>query len=295
MAVRFLTDACADLPKEWAERFGVTVLPLTVNMGDRSFQYNGVDKFENDMEIDEFYQHVRGGMMPSTAQATPESFKEAFMKVLSEGDDVLYFGFSSALSGCFNSSCIAKNEIVEEMPEAADRIALIDTLCASLGQTMLIELTDRERAKGASLKELAEFVENTKQRIQHWVAVDDLNHLHRGGRVSGASAFIGTLLAIKPVIQVTPEGKLVPMEKVQGRKKSMHSIVNHMAEDCVTDPESPVYIVHSDCRDDAETVQKLVEKKTGMKVKMINSLGPVVGAHTGPGTVAVFYVAKQDR
>lgn len=295
MAVRIITDACADLPKDWAEKYGVEVLPLTVNMGECSFQYNGVDKFDNDMNIDEFYEKVRGGVMPSTAQATPDSFKEVFTKVLAAGDDVLYLGFSSALSGCFNSSCIAKNEIVEDMPEAEARISLVDTLCASLGQTMLIELTDRERAKGASLQELTAFVESMKQRIQHWVAVDDLNHLRRGGRVSGASAFIGTLLSIKPVIQVTPEGKLVPMEKVQGRQKSLRTIVDKMAEDCVTDPESPVYIVHSDCMKDVETVKKLVEKKTGLQVKMVNSLGPVVGAHTGPGTVAVFYVAQKNR
>lgn len=295
MAVRFVTEACADLPKAWAEKFGVMVLPLAVNMGDRSFLYNGVDKYENDMTIDEFYAALHNGVMPSTAQATPESFKEAFLKILEDGDDVLYFGFSSALSGCYNSACIAKNEIVEDMPEAESRIALIDTLCASLGQTMLIELADCERAKGASLAELAAFVEGNKMRMQHWVAVDDLNHLRRGGRVSGASAFIGTLLSIKPVIQLTREGKLVPMEKVQGRQKSLRAIVDHMAEDCVTDPESPVYIVHSDSLKDVETVKKLVEKKTGLTVKMVNSLGPVVGAHTGPGTVAVFYVAQKDR
>lgn len=295
MAVRIITDACADLPKAWAEKYGVEVLPLTVNMGDVSFQYNGVDKYENDMTIDEFYAELHNGKMPSTAQATPENFKEVFTKVLADGDEALYLGFSSALSGCFNSSNIARNEIIEEMPEAADRIVVIDTLCASLGQTLLIELVARERAKGSSLKELTEFVENNKMRIQHWVAVDDLNHLRRGGRVSGASAFIGTLLSIKPVIQVTAEGKLVPMEKVQGRQKSLRAIVDKMAEDCLMDPESPVYVAHSDCLKDVDTVKKLLEKKTGLQVHMVNSLGPVVGAHTGPGTVAVFYMAKQDR
>lgn len=295
MAVRIITDACADLPKDWALQYGTTVLPLTVNMGDLSFQYNGVDKHEGELSIDEFYAEVRSGKMPSTAQATPEAFKEVFMDALNAGDEVLYLGFSSALSGCFNSSNIARNEVIEEMPEAEDKIVVIDTLCASLGQTMLLELAEREKAKGATLKELAEYVESMKLRIQHWVAVDDLNHLRRGGRVSGASAFIGTLLSIKPVIMVTDEGKLVPQEKVQGRMKSMRALVDHMAADCVTDPDSPVYIVHSDCMDDVEKLKKLVENKTGLKVHMVNSLGPVVGAHTGPGTVAVFYVAKNNR
>lgn len=295
MAIRIITDACADLPKAWSAEMGVQVLPLTVNMEERSFQYNGVDKYENDMTLDEFYAAVREGKMPSTAQATPESFKELFLEALNVGDEVLYLAFSSAMSGCYNSSCIAKNEIVEDMPEAADKIALVDTLCASLGQTMLISLVHKEMQKGVSLQQLAAYAESMKLRMQHWVAVDDLNHLRRGGRVSGASAFIGTLLSIKPVIQLTAEGKLVPMEKVQGRQKSMRAIVDKMLLDCVDDPESPVYIVHGDCIKDAETVKKLVAQKAGKQVTLINCLGPVIGAHAGPGTVAVFYVAKQDR
>ena len=293
MAIRIITDACADLPRDWAIKYGAHVMPLTVNMGEKSFQYNGVDHFEGELNIDEFYAEVRAGKMPSTAQATPESFKEVFMEALKAGDEVMYLGFSSAMSGCFNSSRLAKNDIVEEMPEAEDKIALIDTLCASLGQTMLLALAEQEKAKGVTLKELTDYVESMKLRIQHWVAVDDLNHLRRGDRVSGASAFIGTLLSIKPVIMVTNEGKLVPQEKVQGRQKSMRALVDRMAMDF--EPDTPVYIVHSDCLDDAQKLGKLVEKKTGKTVEMYNSLGPVVGAHTGPGTVAVFYVAKTER
>lgn len=294
MAVRIITEACADMPKDYVERMGVKVLPLTVNMDGLSFQYNGVDSYEGEISLKEFYVRVREGKMPSTAQATPESFKEAFMEVLNAGDEAIYLAFSSAMSGCFNSANIAKNEIVEEMPEAADRIALVDTLCASLGQTMLIELIARQRDKGASLKELVEYAEANKMRMHHWVAVDDLNHLRRGGRVSGASAFFGTLLAIKPVIHVSPEGKLIPKEKAQGRKKSMNAIVDHMVVDGA-DPDAPVFIVHGDCLDEAELLAKMVEKKTGRKVDMMNCLGPVVGAHAGPGTLALFYASDAER
>lgn len=294
MAVRIITEACADLPKDYVERMGIKVLPLTVNMDGLSFLFNGVDHYEGELSLKEFYARVREGKMPSTAQATPESFREAFLEALNAGEDVLYLAFSSALSGCFNSANIAKNDLVEEMPEVAERIALVDTLCASLGQTMLIELVARERDKGASLQELVAYAEANKMRMHHWVAVDDLNHLHRGGRVSGASAFFGTLLSIKPVIHVSPEGRLIPKEKAAGRKKSMHALVDHMVADG-SDPDAPVFIVHGDCLDEAELLAKLVEKKTGRKVDMMNCLGPVVGAHAGPGTLALFYASDAER
>lgn len=296
MAIRIFTDACADLAPEFASSHKVTVLPMTVNMGELSFQYNGVERFEGDRSMDEFYDAVRNhGALPTTAQITPESAENAFRKALEDGDDVLYLAVSTGISGCYNSGCIARNEIVESMPGAADRISVIDTLCASLGQAMLIELVCRQIAKGANLAEVTAWVEANKLSVQHSVTVDDLNHLHRSGRLSGASAFLGTMLTLKPVILVSKQGKLETTGKVIGRQKAMRAVVDQMAEQYCGDPESPVYIVHGDCLKEAETLAKLVEKKIGRQVDMITRMGPVIASHAGPGVMGLFFVSKEAK
>lgn len=293
MAIRIFTDACADLSPEFAEKYGVTVLPLTVNMGELSFSYNGIERYEGDRSMDEFYDAVRNhGALPTTAQITPEYAERKFREALEAGDDVLYLAVSTGISGCYNSGCIARNGVLETNPEWENRISVVDTLCASLGQACLINMVAREIAKGADLAAVTAWIEANKMSVQHSVTVDDLNHLHRSGRLSGASAFLGTMLTLKPIILISKIGKLETTGKVIGRQKAMRAVVDQAAADYCGDPESPVYIIHGDCQKDAETLAKLAEKKLGRKVDMITRMGPVIASHGGPGIMGLFYVSK---
>ena len=281
---RIFTDSSCDLSKEELIKRGVIALPLT-------FRFDGDGKeYDNySMPIGEFYNRMREGGVAKTAAVNTEVFSEAFKAALSEGDDILYIGFSSGLSTTYNSARIAAEELKEQFPDR--QIYTVDTLAASAGVALLIDLVIKKKDEGATLKEAAEYAEAMKLKIAHWFTVDDLVYLKRGGRVSAAAAFFGNLLAIKPVLHVDNEGHLTPVSKSRGRHASILAMADRLGS--TIDEGSPVYISHSDALADAEKLASIIETKYGYKVGLITDVGPVIGAHSGPGTLALFFVGSQ--
>ena len=232
--------------------------------------------------------------MPTTSQANPEQAKEAFTACLEQGQDVLYIAFSSGLSGTCGSGMIAADEIRESGLYPDRRIVVIDSLSASLGEGLLVHKAVLLKEAGKSLDEVADWVEKNKLHLCHNFTVDDLFHLHRGGRVSKATAILGTMINIKPVLHVDDEGHLIAIGKVRGRKKSLSALVDRMADQIkgYEDQNDVVFISHGDCLEDAEYVKKLVQERFGIEKFIINHVGPTIGAHSGPGTVALFFMGN---
>ena len=239
----------------------------------------------------EFFQKLRDGKMATTTQVNPEQAKDAFEPFLKEGKDILHLGFSSGLSGTYNSMRIAAEDLMEEYPDRT--IIVIDTLCACLGEALLLYYALKKKEEGMDIRELAAWVEEHKLHICHDVTVDDLNHLHRGGRVSKATAVVGTMVKIKPIIHMDNNGKLQVVGKERGRKKSLNKIVDMAAEQAKGWENDIIMITHGDCLEDAEYVAKLVREKMGIDNILINNIGTVIGSHTGPGVVAVFCMGSE--
>lgn len=282
-----ITDSCCDMPAPLVDELGIVVLPLTVLLGEDSFK-NYLDGRE--IGFKEFYDQVRGGAMPTTSAVSVGDFEDAMRSVLSQDKDILCLNFSAALSTTYQSAVIAAESMKEEFPEATVRV--LDTACASLGQGLLVYLCARKKMDGKSLEEVCQYAEDTKLHIAHWFTVDDLNHLKRGGRVSAATALVGTMLSIKPILHVDNEGRLINVGKARGRKASLLMLADEF-EKHVMDPSLPVFISHGDCEEDAKFVAAEVEKRTGAKTMVINYVGPVIGAHTGAGVIALCFAAKE--
>lgn len=283
-----LTDSCCDLTQEKADQLGLRVVPLTVSSPKGDFR-NFLDHREVDVET--FYSYLRAGDMCKTSAINVDQWTEAMEEIIKEGKDVLCLAFSSGLSGTYNASVLAAQELNEKYPER--KVYTVDTLCASMGQGLFVYLAARKQQEGASLEELRDWAEANKLSVAHWFTVDDLMHLKRGGRVSAATAVVGTMLKIKPVLHVDDEGHLISMEKARGRKAALNMLVDKMGETGVNLPEQEVFISHGDCLADAEFVAAKVKERFGVKAVHINHIGPVIGAHAGPGTVALFWMATQ--
>lgn len=282
-----VTDSAADMPKEFYKENHIVVMPLSYIMNGETY------KDGEGLSNKEYFDAIRCGAMPTTSQVNPEEAEEDFVKILEEGKDVLYIGFSSGLSGSYNSGRIAAEELSESYPEAS--IVAIDTLCAAMGEGLMVYKAVELKKQGKTLGEVAAYIEENKMNICHLFTVDDLNHLHRGGRVSKATAVIGTMVNIKPILRVNEEGKLVSLTKARGRKKSLTELVSLMEERCrgfEEDNERMIAINHADCEEDAVFVKNLIEKRLGYKNCIINSLGAVIGAHTGPGLIALFFTGN---
>lgn len=282
-----MTDSCCDLPAQLADELGLVVLPLSVVMGDKSFR-NYLDGRE--IGFKEFYSDIRGGAMPTTSAVSVGQFEEAMRPILAEGRDILCLNFSSALSATYQSACIAAEGLRDEFPGAA--IHVLDTCCASIGQGLLLYLCAQQKKAGKSLDEVLAYAQETAPHVAHWVTVNDLNHLKRGGRISAATALFGTMLTIKPIIYVNEEGKLINVGKARGRKASLLTLVDEL-EKRLLDPSNPVFISHGDCEEDAKFVAEEVEKRTGAKTLVINYVGPVIGSHTGAGVIALCFLGKE--
>ena len=284
-----LTDSCCDLSAEMAAELGVEILPLSLEMGGKSYR-NYPDG--RDIGFQEFYTRLRAGELATTSAVNVGEFEEKMRALLQTERDILCLSFSSALSTTYQSSVIAAEELRSEFPDA--RIETVDTLCASLGQGLLVYLCAMEKQKGRSLDEVKTFAEQTRLHVCHWFTVDDLNHLKRGGRISAATALFGTMLSIKPVMHVDDEGRLIPVSKARGRRASLLALVDRMADQIkgYEDQNSEVFISHGDCQEDAEYVQKLVQERFGVDKFIINHVGPTIGAHSGPGTVALFFMGN---
>ncbi|NLI53213.1 MAG: DegV family protein [Clostridiales bacterium] len=285
MSYRIFTDATSDLPAKFAEQLNVTVLPMAFTMDEKEYFYI---PGRSDMPIETFYANMRAGKDVTTAQVNTYTFVEAFEPVLQAGEDVLYIGFSSKLSGTVQSAFSAAEELGPNYPER--KIVVIDSCSASLGEGLLVYYAARK--KDMALDDLAKWVEETKLRFAHWFTVDDLVYLKRGGRISGATAAIATILNIKPVMHVDDEGYLVAVEKVQGRKKSLRALFDHMEKTVDTAATDTVFIGHCDADADAEYVAGLVNEKYPDMMIHIDTIGTSIGAHSGPGTIALFFVAS---
>lgn len=283
MSFVILTENTTDLTLDYIKGNEIAVLPLVFSLDGK--EYDG--SLENSPSSREFYDALRNGKSAITTQASPDVIYNLYKKLLESYDGVLHLCFSSGLSGTFQSSLIALNELKEENHSA--NVCCVDSLCASLGHGLLVDYAVKLRKSGTPLEETAKAVEDIKLKLCHYFTVDDLNHLYRGGRVSKAAAIFGTMLGIKPVLHVDEEGHLIAIGKVRGRKASLEALVEKMGAK-IGDYKNPyVFISHGDCVADAEYVGELVKKKYGIKAEMINDIGPVIGAHSGPGTVALFF------
>ena len=280
-----LTDSCCDFSADMVEELGLTVLPLSFMMEGKEY-FNYPDN--RDMDPHMFYEKLRAGTLGTTAAVNVGTFQETMTPIVEAGHDILCISFSSALSTTYQSACIAAEEVMAAHPEC--KISVVDSRAASLGQGMLVYLAVREKNKGRSLEEVRDFVEERKDHIDHWFTVDDLNHLKRGGRVSAAAARLGTMLQMKPVLHVDDEGRLIPVSKVRGRKASIKALLDKM-EELVEDP-SVVFISHGDCGDEAEALGKAGCERCPVEKLVINYVGPVIGNHSGPGTMALFFQGK---
>lgn len=282
---KIFTETTCDLPKSYYEEHDIATISLACIMDGEVYNK------DNEITDEEFYKKLRGGSMPTTSQINPEQAKEAFLEILKDYNEILYIGFSAGLSGSCQSSIIAANEIMEENPDV--KIHLVSSLCASMGQGLFLHKAVEMRDQGKSAGDIAQYLEEHKQNLIHLVAVDDLFHLYRGGRVSKSAAVVGSMIGIKPVIHVDSEGKLIVVDKVRGRKKSLLSLVDRMEKQIGSyrepDKNEYVFISHSDCREDAEFLAAEIKKRFGYDKFMINYIGPVIGSHTGPGTVALFF------
>lgn len=281
-----VTDSSADLPADLVRELGVEVLPLSFAVQGKNYR-NYPDDREMDPKV--FYKMLRDGEMATTSAVNVAEYTAMLEPFLQAGKDVLALTFSSGLSTTFQSSVIAANELAEQYPDR--KIFSVDTLCASMGQGLLVWLAVQEQRKGKSIEEVRDWVEENKLYLCHWFTVDDLHFLKRGGRISAATAVVGTMLSIKPVLHVDDEGHLINMGKARGRGASLTALVDHM-EETVTDVDT-VFISHGDCLADAEKVAADVKKRFGTEHIVINNIGPVIGAHSGPGTVALFFLGAK--
>ena len=280
-----VSDSTVDLPKEYLQAKQVPIISL-------SYIMDGVTYEEMDgLSHKEFFEKLRTGSLPITSQINPEQAREALEPLAKEGKDILYIGFSSGLSGSYNSVRMAAEDLKEEYPDI--NIITIDSLCACMGEGLLLYKALELKERGMSMKEIVEWVEANKLHICHNVTVDDLNHLHRGGRISRTTAVVGSMIKIKPIIHMSDEGKLVVIGKERGRKKSLISIVDRMEKQMQGYDNDIVMITHGDGIEDAEFVKKQVEERFGIHNVMINGIGSVIGSHTGAGVVAVFFMGDK--
>lgn len=281
-----ITDSACDLPAEMVNELGIHVIPLSVIVNGQSYK---IYPDERALKTVDYYNMLREGVLGKTSAANVFDFEEAMEPYLREGRDVLYLAFSSALSGTYNASVIAAEELSEKYPDR--KILTADTLCASMGQGLLVYLAAKKKAEGASIDEVYEYVENNKLHLCHWFTVDDLNHLKRGGRVSAVAATFGTILNIKPVLHVDNEGKLIPVEKVRGRKASISGLIKEMERRIIDN--SIAFISHGDCEEEAMALAAAVKERFDIKEVRVNYIGAVIGTHSGPGTVALFFLGRE--
>ena len=284
---KIITDSTTDLPIDYFTEHNIDCMNLSYIVDGVTYGHG------KELPWKEFYEMMRQGKMPTTSQVNPEEAKECFEKAVEQDKEILCLAFSSGLSGTYNSLRIAAEEVCEEHPDC--RIVVIDTLCASLGEGLLVHKAVELRDAGKSLDEVAEWVNNHRLNLVHMFTVDDLFHLHRGGRVSKATAIVGTLAGIKPVLHVDDDGHLIALSKVRGRKKSLMALVDAMEEKTKNYPEKNdvVFISHGDDLEAAELVRDAIKQRLGIEKFLINNIGPTIGSHAGPGTIALFFMGEQ--
>lgn len=281
---RILTDSCCDFPAQMYRQLELDYVPLSV-------EFRGeVTADRNDDSLKQLYDGMRAGEAARTSAVNPDTWARAMEPRLREGLDILVLTFSSGLSTTHQSAVIAAREMMEAYPGRTVRV--VDTLSASMGQGLLVHHVCRLRDSGASLEEAANWAEENKLHLCHWFTVDDLMHLKRGGRVSAATAMVGTLLQIKPVLHVDDEGHLINVSKARGRKASIEALAKKLAELGADYDNSTVFLSHGDCLEDARFLETILKEKYGVKQVVMSYVGSVIGSHAGPGTLALFFLGK---
>jgi len=280
------TDSACDISRDLLKRWGVLFDELTFRFSDEDKEYSN-----SEMSEKEFYHQMREGRVAKTAAVNSETFLASFEQILKQGMDILYLGFSSGLSATYNSAHLAAVKLAESYPES--RIITVDTLAASAGEGLLLSLLVDKKNSGASIDEAAEYAKALVPHICHWFTVDDLVYLKRGGRISSAAAFFGNVIGIKPIMHVDDDGHLVNVLKVRGRKSAVATLADKYGEYAENRDGGRVYISHADCMKDANALAEILKSKYGVTVELITDVGAVIGAHAGPGTLALFFVGEK--
>ena len=283
-----VTDSAADLDQAMVDKLGIQVVPLSLTCGEGETYLDYPDRRELDPH--EFYERLRAGEVATTSAVNLAAARSTIEPLFLNGSDVLFLAFSSGLSSTCQTVRLAAEELMEVYPER--KCYVVDTLCASLGEGLLVYLTAQKQKAGATLEEARDYAEENKLHLCHWFTVDDLQFLKRGGRISAATAMLGTMLAIKPVLHVDDEGHLINMSKARGRQGSIKALVEKMAELAIEPEGQTVFICQGDCQADADYLAGLVKERFGVKEVYIGYTGPVIGSHSGPGTLALFFVGK---
>ena len=284
MSYQIITDSCCDFTKEMYEKLGLAVVPLMVNFRGQTFP----DR--NDESLKDMYAGLRAGEVATTSAANPGQWQELMEPYLQKGEDLLVLAFSSGLSTTFQSASMAADELRNLYPDRT--ISVVDSLCASLGEGLLAYYACKKRDEGMPLRELTQWLLDNRLHLCHWFTVDDLMYLKRGGRVSAATAIVGTMLSIKPVLHVDDEGHLINVGKARGRKASIQAMAKKVAELGAGFDNSTMFISHGDCQEDAEYLAGLLKEQYGAKEVYINYVGAVIGSHSGPGTLALFFMGE---
>lgn len=285
---KIITNTTADLPLAYIKEHQLGLVYFNYIMDGVSY---GKDR---ELDWKEFYRLMRKeGKMPTTSQVNPEQYKDYFSEFLKENKRLLYISFSSGLSGSCSNAMLAAEELMEEKPDC--KIVVVDSKCASMGEGLFVHKAIQKKEQGSSLEETADYLEKLVPHLTHVFTVDDLNHLYRGGRVSKATAIVGTIAGIKPILHVDDEGHLIPISKTRGRKKSLNALVDYMEEKTkgYAGKNGIIFISHGDALEDAEYVKNEIEKRFGIRDFLINNIGPTIGAHSGPGTIALFFEGRE--
>ena len=284
MSYQIITDSCCDFTKEMYEKLGLAVVPLMVNFRGQTFP----DR--NDESLKDMYAGLRAGEVATTSAANPGQWQELMEPYLQKGEDLLVLAFSSGLSTTYQSASMAADELRTMYPDRT--ISVVDSLCASLGEGLLAYYACKKRDEGMPLRELTQWLLDNRLHLCHWFTVDDLMYLKRGGRVSAATAIMGTMLSIKPVLHVDNEGHLINVGKARGRKASIQAMAKKVAELGAGFDNATMFISHGDCPEDAEYLAGLLKEQYGAKEVYINYVGAVIGSHSGPGTLALFFMGE---
>ena len=282
-----MTDSCCDLDAALAEELDLRVLPLSVHLGGETYR-NWLDGRE--ISFHDFYEKIRLGAMPTSSAVSVGDFENAMREALESGRDILCICFASALSATYQSASIAGRHMRTEFPERT--IYVLDSLCASGGQGLLLYLCVQQKRAGKSLEEVRDYAMEMRDQVCGWFTVDDLHHLKRGGRLSAATALFGSMLSIKPILHVDEKGYLVNMDKARGRKAALNALVDHMEATGVSPDRQEVFLTHGDCLEDAEYVASEIRRRIGVERIRISYIGPVIGSHTGAGVVALFFLGS---
>lgn len=286
MGIKIITDSSCDLSAEYIRENNIGLLSLVLNINGQTIK----DDLGESLSYKDFYSQMREGAMPTTSQVNAHEFEEEFVKHVKNGESIIYIGISSSLSGTYNSANIARNNVLDEYPEAD--ITLVDSLSVSLGLGLLVTRACEMKNNGLSKEEIIKWLEENKRKVIHSIVIDDLNHLKRGGRISGTTAVVGGLLNIKPALNLDSEGSLISIDKIKGKKKVLRYLVNDVKNRAINAENEKLFICHGDCLEDAETLRDMILEEVKFKEVIIRYVGNVVGAHGGPGVLATLFLGN---